>query len=362
MSKPSNTSDTPMSDASSQGDMSPEHILKTALKPAQSIPVFRANDVEVANGANMGDPLSFAAELDLDDTYELHPDASTHRLSVETKDDGRLVVGGDTQVGTSGAALHLDCCLTLMSATGLTTEMIVLVEVDEAGNVANVFGLPLAHMQPKTGYVLVGIDRERARRKFAEVACVSFSRGTHITMASGIQKPIEELTVGDMVLTRDDGPQAIRWIGHSTVRAVGDFAPIRIKAGTLHNENDLIVSPDHRLFIYQRFDALGAGRKEVLVRARHLVNGDTVTRQMGGFVDYFQLLFDRHHIIFAEGISAETFLVDTRTRDALPRELKEALAQTLPGHENRRHMDYEVNESLLDHPDAADILKRASSR
>ncbi|MEL7279038.1 MAG: Hint domain-containing protein [Pseudomonadota bacterium] len=310
----------------------------------------------------MGDPLSFAAELDLDDTYELRPDAQTQRLSVETKDDGRLVVGRDTQLGTPGAALHLDCCLTLMSATGLTTEMIVLVEVDEAGHVANVFGLPLAHMEPKTGYLLVGIDRERARRKFAEVACVSFSRGTQITLASGIQKPIEQLTVGDMVLTRDDGPQAIRWIGQSTVRAVGEFAPIRIKAGTLHNENDLIVSPDHRLFIYQRFDALGAGRKEVLVRARHLVNGDTVTRQMGGFVDYFQLLFDRHHIIFAEGISAETFLVDTRTRDALPRDLKEALAQTLPGHESRRHMDYEVNEALLDHPDAADILKRASSR
>jgi hypothetical protein len=334
----------------------------TAQKPAQSIPVYRAADFIVANGANMGDPLSFAAELSLDDTYELNGEAVPHRLSVESKEDGKLVVGSDTQIGTSGASLHLDCCLTLMSATGLTAEMIVLVEVDNQGHVANVFGLPLAGMSSKTGYVLVGIDRERARRKFAEVACVSFSRGTHITMASGVQRPIEELCVGDLVLTRDDGPQAIRWIGQSTVRAVGEFAPIKIKAGALHNENDLIVSPDHRLFIYQRFDALGAGRKEVLVRARHLVNGDTVTRQLGGFVDYFQILFDRHHIIFAEGISAETFLVDTRTRDALPRELKEKLSQSLPGHEDRRHLDYEVNEALLDHPDAAGLLKRASAR
>ncbi len=334
----------------------------TAQTPAQSIPVYRGSDLEVVNGANMGDPLSFAAELDLDDTYELNPNAVPQRLSVETSDDGSLLVGADTQIGTPGAALHLDCCLTLMAGTGLTAEMIVLVEVDDEGHVANVFGLPLAQMSAKTGYVLVGLDRERARRKFAEVACVSFSRGTHITMASGVQQPIEALKVGDMVLTRDDGPQAIRWIGQSTVRAVGDFAPIRIKAGTLHNENDLIVSPDHRLFIYQRFDALGAGRKEVLVRARHLVNGDTVVRQNGGFVDYFQLLFDRHHIIFAEGISAETFLVDTRTRDALPRELKESRAQALIGHEDRRHLDYEVNESLLDHPDAAGLLKRASAR
>ncbi|MEL7011974.1 MAG: Hint domain-containing protein [Pseudomonadota bacterium] len=336
--------------------------MSAGVKPANSIPVFHCSDIEVVNGANLGDPLSFAVELDLDDTYELKPSARTQRLCVETTEDGQMIVGSDTEVGNPGGALYLDCCLTLMEATGLTTEMIVLVEVDRDGNVANVFGLPLAQMSAKTGYVLVGIDRERARRKFAEVACVSFSRGTQITMASGVQKAIEDLKVGDSVLTRDDGPQAIRWIGQSTVRAVGDFAPIRIKAGALHNQNDLIVSPDHRLFIYQRVDALGAGRKEVLVRARHLVNGDTVVRQMGGFVDYFQLLFDRHHIIFAEGISAETFLVDTRTREALPLELKDVLAQTPPGHENRRHMDFEVNGSLLDHPDAAAILRRASSR
>ncbi len=339
-----------------------DQTLAASQIPVQSIPVFEGTDFEVVSGANMGDPLSFAAELDLDETYELLEGAQTRRLSVETREDGSMAVGCGTEIGTPGSALYLDCCLTLMASTGLTTEMIVLVEVDGDGNVANVMALPLAHMTSKTGYALVGVSRDRARRKFAEVACVSFSRGTQITMASGIQKPIEELVVGDMVLTRDDGPQAIRWIGQSTVRAVGEFAPIRIKAGTLHNEHDLIVSPDHRLFVYQRFDALGAGRKEVLVRARHLVNGDTVVRQHGGFVDYFQILFDRHHIIFAEGISAETFLVDIRTREALPRELKERLSQSLIGHDGRRHLDYEVNEALLDHPDAAELLKRASGR
>ena len=331
-------------------------------KPAQSVPVYEANDLTVVNGANMGDALSFAAELDLDDLYELSVEARLRRLSLMAADDGSFVIGSDTAVGRPGATLYLDCCLTMMSGTGQTTEVLVLVEVDEAGDVDNVFALPLAQITPRMGYALVGIDRERAHRKFAQVACVSFSRGTHITMASGAQKPIEELSVGDVVLTRDDGPQAIRWIGQSTVRAIGEFAPIRIKAGTLHNENDLLVSPDHRLFIYQRFDALGAGRNEVLVRARHLVNGDTVTRQSGGFVDYFQLLFDQHHIIFAEGIAAETFLVDTRTRAALPRELNEKLARSLPGHEDRRHLGYEVSEALLNHPDAASLLKRASTR
>lgn len=330
--------------------------------PAQSIPVYRAADIRVVNGANLGDPLSFAAELDLDDTYELGLAAVSRRLSIVAADNGGFTVAAGSELGRAGAVLHLDSCLTLMTAAGGTTEVLVMVEVDNDGHVTAVHALPLAPLVPRTEYTLVGIDRVTARQKFAQLACVSFSRGTHITMASGEQKPIEDLAVGDMVLTRDDGPQAVRWIGESTVRAVGEFAPVRIRAGTLHNEGDLLVSPDHRLFIYQRFDALGAGRHEVLVRARHLVNGDTVIRQEGGFVDYFQLLFDRHHIIFAEGIAAETFFVDTRTRDALPEALGRALDETLPGHEGRRHLEYEVSEALLDHPDPASLLKRASTR
>lgn len=337
-------------------------MAKTTHRPAQSIPVYAAVEFSVVNGANLGDPISFAAELDQGDTYELHKHARQERLAILMDEDGQFTIAADSELGRPGAALHLDCCLTMMAGTGQTTEILVLVEVDDAGCVADVYILPLADLIPRMGYALVGIDRENARRKFAEVGCVSFSRGTHITMASGEQRAIEDLRVGDMVLTRDDGAQQVHWIGASTVRAVGEFAPIRIKAGTLHNENDLRVSPDHRLFIYQRSDALGAGRNEVLVRARHLVNGDTVVQEDGGFVDYFQLLFDTHQIIYAEGIAAETLLVDPRTRPALPEELSEKLAKALPGHDPAARLDYEVTESLLDHPNAADLLKRASTR
>ncbi len=337
-------------------------MTQSADIPSQSVLVHPAVDISVVNGANLGDSLSFAAELDPGDTYELRANARRHRLSFVIREDGSFAVAKESRLGFPGAALHLDCCLTMMSGMGQTTEILVLVEVGDDGNVNNVYALPLAQLTERTGYALVGIDHENARQKFAQVACVFFSRGTHITMASGAQIPIEDVNVGDLILTRDDGPQAVRWIGQSTMRAVGEFAPIRIKAGTLHNESDLLVNPDHRLFIYQRSDELGAGRHEVLVRARHLVNGDSVVREAGGFVDYFQILFDRHQIIFAEGIAAETLLVDTRTRAALPEELNEKLAQSLPGHENRRHLKFEVSESLLKHPDAASILKRASTR
>ena len=258
--------------------------------------------------------------------------------------------------------MHLDCALLFMSPDGQTQEALLLVEVDDDGAVSEIYLLPLALLLPQVEYRLVGIDTKTARQKFAQVACVSFTRGTHITLASGEQRRIEELRVGDRVLTRDDGVQAVRWIGQSTVRAVGDFAPIRIAAGALNNENDLVVSPDHRLFIYQRTDEVGVGRSELLIRARHLVNGYTVTVQDGGFVDYFQLLFDSHQIIYAEGIAAESMLIDTRTRAILPEDLSNAMGEIIPGHSDLPHAGLDVNEKLLRGPDTAALLRKASSR
>ncbi|MGI3168149.1 Hint domain-containing protein [Pseudooceanicola sp. C21-150M6] len=337
-------------------------MISAIAKPAASIPVFPARMMICVNGANEGDELAFATELSLDDTYWFSETAELQRLGIASEDQGEITIDEDTGVGTPGASLHLDSCLTFMSPTGDTTEVLLLVEVDMFGDAACVYLLPLAPLAARTDYTLVGIDIEDAPRKFAEVACVSFTRGTKITLASGAQRAIENLSVGDRVLTRDNGVQQVRWIGHSTVRAVGEFAPIAIAKGVLNNDNDLIVSPDHRLFIYQRQDTIGAGRREVLVKARHLVNGTTIVQQDGGFVEYFQLLFDRHEIIYAEGIAAETLLVDTRTRAALPPELDEVLARALPQSGDRMLIDLEVQKTLLDKPDAAELLRAASGR
>ncbi|MCR8826485.1 Hint domain-containing protein [Pseudosulfitobacter koreensis] len=332
------------------------------LSPAHSVPVYAARMFTAIDGANMGDALSFAEELELDDVYTLSQMADPQQLAIQVLEDG-YEIAAESPTGTPGAALHLDCALTLMSPDGQTTDAIVVVETDATGDVAQIYLLPLASLTPRTDYALVGIDTTKAGEKFAEVACARFTRGTHITMASGAQVPIENLAVGDRVLTRDDGPQPVRWIGQSTVRAVGDFAPICIRADALNNYQDLVVSPDHRLFIYQRSDQLGAGRSELLVKARHLVNGDTVIRQDGGFVDYFQLLFDAHQIIYAEGIAAESTLVDTRTRPTVPEDItSQLLGNGSADHANAGLSGLDVQETLLNRPDAAELLRKASSR
>lgn len=342
-------------------DGGPAGTNKNELTLPQSIPVYAADAFLVVDGANIDETLSFASEVELDDVYELGATAQRTRLSIIARPDQSHVIAQDTAIGTAGAPVVVDSCLTVMAQNGTTIELLVLVELDNDSMVANIYVLPLAPLQPAAQYRLVGVDRDTALRKLAEVACVAFTRGTHITLSTGAQKPIEDLEIGDKVLTRDDGPQAIRWIGTNTVRAVGDFAPIVITEGTLNNTRDLTVSPDHRLFIYQRSDALGAGRSEVMVKARHLVNDETVFIQDGGFVDYYQLLFDQHEIIYAEGIAVETLLVDTRTRPALQDSMSEHDLNALERHSGWLHAQFEVPSDLLG-PDAAEKLRKASKR
>ncbi len=339
-----------------------ENTSMTRLRqgPVHNVPLYRAENIVATDGANMGDTLSFAAELMLDDVYEIRSGVNPELLAITALDSGRFRLTDPAQVNSLDANIILDSTLTFMSQDGQITEALLLVDVSDAGDAGNIFLLPFSAMEPRSEYRLVGVDTKNPYQKFAHLVCVSFTRGTHITLATGEQRLIEDLVVGDKVLTRDDGAQAIRWIGESTMRAVGEFAPICVRAGALNNENDLILSPDHRLFIYQRTDEVGIGRSELLVKARHLVNGNTVVVQDGGFVDYFQLLFDSHQIIYAEGIAAESMLIDLRTKPVLPDELALEIGNVLPGHSDLPHAGLDVDQGFLTDPDTAELLRKAS--
>lgn len=313
-----------------------------------TIEVYDATDFLAVAGVTIGEPLSFADELVMDDVYQLADAAELQGLRL-------LSEGQDLRrAATPSNRVHLDACLTLMGRDGGTHDILVLVEVQK-DVVAAIYIMPLGDLCPLQDYRLVGVARHTATRRFAEAASGSFARGTRITMGDGAMRPIETLSPGDLVLTRDAGQQPIRWLGLATLRAIGSFAPVVISKGVMRNENDLVLRPDHRLFVYQRADRLGVGRSEVLVKARHLVDGDKVVRRRGGFVDYFQLVLDEHFIIYAEGIAAESHLVDPRTRFVLPEE-----AAALD-HRPDLHRHYEVKDHLLPHGRVADLLRRSSA-
>lgn len=133
-----------------------------------------------------------------------------------------------------------------------------------------------------------------------------FTPGTLIETPTGPQ-PIEGLQVGDLVDTFDDGAQQIRMIMRGTFRAAGDLAPIRFAPGAVGNSDVLSVSPQHRMLISGWQAELYCGQTEVLVAAKHLINGTTITRQEGGIVEYIHLLFDRHQIVFGGGVPSESY-------------------------------------------------------
>ena len=66
--------------------------------------------------------------------------------------------------------------------------------------------------------------------------------------------------------------------------------------------------------------------------------------------------------VYAEGIAAESMLVDSRTRSVLPPEMSEALGEVIPGHSDLPHAGLDLAEALLDRPDAAALLRKASTR
>lgn len=132
-----------------------------------------------------------------------------------------------------------------------------------------------------------------------------FVAGTLIDTARG-RVAVEDLCPGDLVATRDSGFQALRWTGRVTVPGLGEHAPIRFMAGSMGNDRVLEVSPNHRMLVEGWKAELYFGEEEVLVAAKHLVNGDTILRCPRGDVTYVHLLFDRHEVIFAEGAAAES--------------------------------------------------------
>ena len=133
-----------------------------------------------------------------------------------------------------------------------------------------------------------------------------FTRGTVIATPDGLRL-IEDLRAGDLILTRDHGPQPILHISQTVLSATGRNAPVRICKGALGNDVDLVVSQQHRMLIDDWRAEIYFGEDEVLVAAKHMVNGDTIYVQEGGEVEYFHLLFAGHEIIWGGGIPSESY-------------------------------------------------------
>jgi hypothetical protein len=144
---------------------------------------------------------------------------------------------------------------------------------------------------------------------------VCFVEGAKIMRAGG-ECLVQELRVGDRVLTVDHGFKEVLWISSAekTLEANRrDRAPVTLKRGCLGRNTpseDVSVSPNHRILISGSIPELLFGEQEVFVAAKHLVNGETIVHDAvttATSVSYWHLLMDGHELVFSSGLRSESF-------------------------------------------------------
>lgn len=143
-------------------------------------------------------------------------------------------------------------------------------------------------------------------------------------------RAVETLVAGDMVMTRDDGPQPLRWIGRRSVPATGKMAPICIQENALGEHGELMVSPLHRVLVKDVLAELMFGEAEVLIAAKDLVNDRTIRPVEGGHVEYVHLMFDRHQVVYSEGLASESFLPGPQTSKSFEAEIVAEITTIFP--------------------------------
>lgn len=145
---------------------------------------------------------------------------------------------------------------------------------------------------------------------------ICLTRGTLIGTPDG-DRLIEDLTVGDLVTTYDNGDQPIRMIHKRTVSGC-DYTrnralwPVCLQAGSLGfglPRRRLWVSPQHRMLYSHIRIPLMFGEEAVFVRAKSLAAHfeQVYVDSSLDAVTYYHLVFDRHEVIYAEGAATESF-------------------------------------------------------
>ncbi len=177
------------------------------------------------------------------------------------------------------------------------------------------------------------------------VAC--FTPGTLIKTARG-EVDVADIVVGDVVLTRDNGYQRVRWAGQqaldsAALRATPALRAVRIARGALGRglpERDMVVSPQHRVVMSGPAIELLFGEDEVLVAALHLVGRPGITREGAEQgVTYVHFMFDRHELVLSDGAWTESFQPGDMTLAGLDDDQRQELFALFPDLADKTGLD-----------------------
>jgi hypothetical protein len=231
----------------------------------------------------------------------------------------RRLVGAAQQNRTDLVGVEVDDSLTDSSIVVTDGTSVYTLTVIEVGAGAPPLIMFLGDMPPKerelwvVHHTLDAMQDNHITDSSGGVIC--FTPGTRIETPDGARL-VQDLREGDLVQTKDNGAQEILWIGSRRMTGARLFAmpklrPIRISAGALgvhRPDQELLVSPSHRMLVRGPVARALFNTPEVLVAASDLINGrqvrvDTQVRE----VTYIHLLLSDHQILWANGVETESF-------------------------------------------------------
>ena len=275
------------------GDSKYDSNLLIAGDSIQTALIAGDDDIEV-----LGDTGTF--DLLANDT------AVTGSTLTITKINGHEVHAGDTITLPSGeeVTLNADGTVTVLADGDEETNTFTYEVTDEDGNT-------------DTAFV-----------EMTTIPCLV--AGTLVETPGG-RVAVEDLQPGDLVMTRDDGAQPVRWCGRTTRRAQGPDAPVVIAAGTLGDHGRAELSQNHRVLMRSPRAELLFGEGEVLVKAKDLVNGASIRlRRDGAPVTYVHVMFDRHQIIRGNGLDSESYHPGRETIGSFDAETRDEILRLMP--------------------------------
>ena len=266
----------------------------------------------------------------------------------------RRLVG--VAVGAAGTSANLDASLPedhpdlpdqgFIVTDGIHSFTVTIIPVPDTGAQLLMLVGDLPPSNQDLWVVRTAVDRTHSgagARVAGGVIC--FTPETQLMTPDGARQ-IHTLRPGDMILTRDNGPQEILWTGHrrmtgARLYAMPHLRPIRFRAGALgigRPEDDLLVSPQHRMLIRGAAAQALFNTSEVLVAAEDLINDanimvDHALRE----VTYVHILLEEHNIVWANGLETESFHPSNTALDTVEAGQRARLLSILPDIEQNPH-------------------------
>ncbi|WP_323771885.1 Hint domain-containing protein [Antarctobacter sp.] len=163
-----------------------------------------------------------------------------------------------------------------------------------------------------------GVDPARAQPCLAAITNGLSSRARIKTLRG--ERRAGDLRPGDLILTRDNGYQPLRWTGR-IAPGTAPVTTIRIRKGALGRgvpEHVLLVAPEQRFLVGGVRLRHLLGLAEATVTATQLSRLKGVSALSDSPTTFVQLLFDRHELLLAEGLWTDSLLVTQDMLDQPP--------------------------------------------